>query len=240
VPEPGCNSRFKPDLIGDYLLQLSAYGPQSGGATRPELGRVTLNLYVYSDEPTALLSKLSGTPSVNADQLLDSSASNDVQGKALTRRWRLLERPALSTSGLSSVDGVQTSFKGDRSGRYTLGLIVNNGSKDSQEVLLSQVLSNAAPTARPDAPGEVKVGAAVPLSGLASVDPEGATLSYAWALLVRPSGSSAVLSATKGGTSGFTADKAGVYQIELKTSDGENTTANTTTVTATAATPPTP
>ena len=69
--------------------------------------------------------------------------------------------------------------------------------------------TNAAPTASPGLSQNVLVGTLVSMDGSASKDPEGATLSFKWALIGKPNGSAASLSNATYPNPKFTADLAG-------------------------------
>src|SRR6185436_6727617 len=72
--------------------------------------------------------------------------------------------------------------------------------------------------AGPDQSGII-LGSAVTLTGAASADPDASALSYRWAFLKKPSGSSSTLSSTSSVTPSFTADKEGMYIAQLIVND---------------------
>ena len=96
---------------------------------------------------------------------------------------------------------------------------------------------NAAPVADAGDDQGVSLGDLVTLDGSASYDPESEPLTYAWSLVAKPSGSAAVLD--NPGTAGptFTADKEGVYEVQLVVYDGvKDSLPDTVSVTTTAPT----
>ena len=80
--------------------------------------------------------------------------------------------------------------------------------------------SNELPIADAGANKTVAVGATVLLDGTGSMDPEGASLDYAWTLQTAPSNSVATISAADAANSSFQADLPGDYLISLVVSDG--------------------
>ena len=95
--------------------------------------------------------------------------------------------------------------------------------------------ANALPIAVAGAVQPVEAGIAVTLDGSASSDADGDTLTYAWTLTSRPTGSTAALAGATSARPTFTADIAGTYVATLVVNDGKvsSTLANVT-VTATA------
>jgi hypothetical protein len=87
-----------------------------------------------------------------------------------------------------------------------------------------------------DHSGDVAVGAQVELDGSGSEDADGDTLTYAWTLKTRPTGSTAALDSATAQKPKFTADQAGSYVAELTVNDGtEDSAADSVTITVNAA-----
>ncbi len=80
--------------------------------------------------------------------------------------------------------------------------------------------TNTAPVAAAGSDKAVNIGELVTLDGSASADPDGDTLSFAWQLTSRPSGSAAMLQGAETVTPSFTPDLAGSFTLSLVVSDG--------------------
>jgi len=88
------------------------------------------------------------------------------------------------------------------------------------------------PLAMCPAPRTTTTGSAVSLTGMGS-DPDGGAVSFAWTVVVRPGGSSALPSPTAASSTSFTPDAAGDYTLRLCVTDDELVvTCCTTTITA--------
>ena len=151
---------------------------------------------------------------------LDGSGSTDVDGNALGYVWALTSRPAGSAAAVSDPTAVQPTFGLDRAGVYVAQLIVNDGTVSSAADTVTVTTLNSAPVANAGADTSVIAGRMVVLAGDASSDVDGDLLSYSWALIQRPAGSSAALSVANGVSSSFRADRPGLYIAQLIVNDG--------------------
>ena len=92
--------------------------------------------------------------------------------------------------------------------------------------------------AGPDQPN-VESGSDVNLDGSGSSDEDEDTLSFSWAFVSRPAGSTATLAGANTATPSFTPDKLGNYSVELTVDDGSDTDTDTVAITVVDTIPPT-
>jgi RHS repeat-associated protein len=217
---------FVADKAGNYTAQL------------------VVNDGTLSSSPaTAIISTTNSSPVANAGPAqtvpvsstvhLDGRGSNDVDGDPLTYAWTIANKPSGSSASLSNATAVNPTFVADLAGNYTAQLVVSDGhtaSAPSQTIIST---TNSAPVANPGPNQYVPVGTPVQLDGSRSTDVDGNPLTYAWTLLSKPAGSSAVLSSPTPVNPTFVADANGAYVVQLIVNDG---TVNSTPATVTIAT----
>jgi hypothetical protein len=222
---------FVADLVGTYVITLIV----NDGKVDSTAVATTVTASVANVAPVANAGTSQNV--VLGTVTLDGSTSTDANNDALTYKWALLNKPVGSNAVLSSTSSAKPTFTADLSGIYVFSLVVNDGKVDSTTVTVSITASaaNVAPVANAGANQSVVLGT-VTLDGSTSSDANGDTLTYRWALISKPTTSSAALSATNTAKPTFTADVVGVYVASLVVNDGKvDSTIVTTTVTAASA-----
>lgn len=154
---------------------------------------------------------------------LDGSKSADPNNDSLTYKWTL-EVPAASKAVLLADNVVNPQFTADVPGVYSGTLVVSDGKLSSAPVKVSVVASNtnSAPVANAGVSQNVSVGTPVVMDGTASTDADKDMLMYRWALISKPAGSTAALTAANSPVPKFTADLVGTYVLSLVVNDGRS------------------
>ncbi len=152
---------------------------------------------------------------------LDGSASFDDNTENLGYAWALTQKPVGSTAELMGADTATPTFFADLPETYELSLVVTDECGVSGEPDTVTISSqNVAPTANAGADVGTYLGETVQLDGAGSVDPDNDQLAYAWAIAVRPDGSTAPLDDTSSPTPTLTPDLPGQYTVQLVVNDG--------------------
>ena len=138
--------------------------------------------------------------------------------------WMLESKPDGSNASLSDSNADQVSISPDIAGSYKISLVAKDGSLESDrvEATIEAFKDNVPPEAKltPEE-ATVKVGDAIEIDGSTSTDADGDTLTFAWSFRFRPDGSTANLADADKNKASFTPDKAGLYTVELRVSDGK-------------------
>lgn len=154
---------------------------------------------------------------------LDGSGSTDADRDALTFAWTLTTKPAGSAAALSGASSVSPTFTADVAGTYVASLVVNDGKVSSGAVTVSitAAVANAAPVASAGANQNVVAGSPVTLDGSGSTDANGDSLTFAWTLTGKPTGSAASLVGITTAKPTLTPDIAGTYVASVVVNDGK-------------------
>ena len=204
---------FVADKAGTYEVQLIV----NDGTVDSD--PVTVSIATQNTKPTAVISAIPPI-FVGNPVPLDGSGSNDVDDDSLTFAWTMLSVPAGSSATLDDPTNASPSFVADTAGSYTVQLIVNDGTVESDPVTEMMVTQNSPPVANAGGDQSVVLGDTVQLDGSGSSDIDGNSLSFAWTLMSVPAGSSVVLSDPTSVNPTFVPDLAGSYDLQLLVNDG--------------------
>lgn len=228
VAGSGLTTQLTPDLAGRY--QVRARGTNPAGV----FADVIFNFDAQSTAPVIVVSTsvttvgTSSTLSAAVGYLvsLDGAASL-TPGAGTSGTWSLQGKPAGSNvAQLSSSSVTAVSFVPDVPGLYTVQytlLDASSGASSFHRTLVNVVQGPTAvvsgtvsPVASVNGPSFVgAVGSQVMLRGSASYDPGGATLTYTWAMVTRPTGSQASFASASSADTSFTPDANGRYDATL-------------------------
>ncbi len=161
---------------------------------------------------------------------LSGIGSSDPEGDDLTYTW-VLNPPGGSSATLTNPTTATPSFVADVAGIYNASLTVSDGNlNDRDDVIVTATTVNLPPIADAGANQIAVTGDRVQLSGAASSDPDGDTLTYLWTLTV-PDGATAALDDANISTPSFIAGSAGSYVAVLVVSDGVAESSDSVTIT---------
>lgn len=177
------------------------------------------------------------TVALNKTAQFDGSASSDPDGDPLTYQWTLSTKPAGSAATLSDPTTVNPTLIVDKPGIYVASLTVKDGALTSPpDTVTITTAANSAPVAEAGIDQTVTAGTEVILDGRGSNDADGDHLSYRWAILSAPTGSTAALDDTAIAQPRFTPTIAGLYVVQLMVNDGKvDSDPDTVTITVTEA-----
>jgi RHS repeat-associated protein len=178
------------------------------------------------------------TVNVGSTVQLDGSASSDFVGLSLTYKWCFFSIPAGSSAALSDPTAARPTFVADKSGTYTLQLVVNNGQADSTPRTVIVSTHNSPPVANAGPNQTVRPRSKVQVDGRDSTDVDGDALTYRWSLIHSPRGSTAQLSNPEVIDPTFVSDLDGVYTLQLIVNDGQHDSAPSTVTISTIASAP--
>lgn len=229
------NNTFKYFLISSLFITLSACGGSDGND-----GSTTQTSQEEAIDVIKNFAQLNGsgtTPSLSDY----TDAGVDLNGVSLSEI-----NTYISTLGSSDVDtaaeiqaiadnaGVLlVDTDGDNIPDYRDDDDDNDGTPDATEISNgSNPLVNETPVAIAGSDQQININTVVNLDASASSDVDSASLTYAWAMTNIPNGSSAAFNDATLINPTFTADIVGQYLMTLIVSDGNDSTIDTLTVTA--------
>ena len=123
---------FTADMVGEYILELVV----SDGIDQSDAASVTITAIAVNDNIAPVANAGSAVNVVSGTEVvLDGSGSSDADGDPLTYVWSVTNAPTGSnvvTGTLTAADSVSPSFTPDLNGDYTLTLVVNDGTSNSE------------------------------------------------------------------------------------------------------------
>ena len=209
---------FTPDLIGIFQFSLTV----NDGTIDSE--PVTVNIEATNTAPVA-----NAGADMNQDTgsiiTLNASNSSDFNNDPLTYFWTLQSQPSGSGIVLIDSDTVSPSFTANIAGTYQFGLVVNDGTIDSNSdsviITTTRAPINTAPVAVAGEDRAILAKLLVQLDGSNSSDIDGDVLSYRWTFNAKPQNSAATLSDNSIVNPTFIADLRGTYLLSLVVNDGQ-------------------
>jgi hypothetical protein len=154
---------------------------------------------------------------------LDGSRSGNSSGRVLSSLWTLAQKPAGSHASLSNAAVVRPTFVVDVAGDYVFHLTINGAGGDDDQRSTVATVTVSTRQVRPVADAGLNrraaVGSPIGLDGSRSFDVNGSTISYAWTLIQKPSGSRAALINPGTVRPVLTPDQPGTYVAELVVTD---------------------
>ncbi|MFO0698104.1 MAG: PKD domain-containing protein [Nitrospira sp.] len=207
---------FTVDRSGEYVAQLIVNDGTSSSAPN------TVTVSTGNVPPVAHAGLDQGGKVAGTRITLNGGGSSDANGDQLKFSWSLKSIPPGSSAVLADATTVAPSFIADKSGDYTIQLIVNDGTVDSAPDTVLITSQNTAPVAEAGPGQNVISGAIVTLNGSGSSDANGDRLNYKWDLIEKPAGSTATLANATTVSPSFatTANLPGTYTAQLIVNDG--------------------
>lgn len=215
VNENSVSPTFTADQSGNYAMALTVTDSLGLSSTSDSVTVSTSNTAPVADAGTDQSVTVLG-----AAVTLDGSQSYDLESDALSYAWSLLEKPAGSLAELSDPGAIMPVFVADVQGAYVAQLIVSDPWASSNASTVTVSFNNIAPIANAGSNQSVSVGDSVNISGLASSDVNGDSLSYQWGFVSVPTGSQVNLLNDTNAATSFVADAAGTYVLSLVVNDG--------------------
>jgi hypothetical protein len=212
---------FSPDIEGTFYLRLEV---SDGEASASDW--VTVNSHPEG-------TNLSPVCNTNGDQTtdmevaitVDASGSFDPNADPLSFTWSVITAPSGRPASFDDPTAPITRFRPIEPGDYVLQFLADDGAEQCTASVVVTVIDTS-PNQVPDcdAGGDlsIEMGLLATLDGSASSDPDGDLLSFSWSIHTTPGGSSATLDSATTAVTSFTPDRAGVYEISLTVSDGED------------------
>lgn len=203
------------DLPGDYVIGL-VVADAAGLVSEPD----QVVIQAFNNPPVADAGDDQAIIAAGSTVQLDGSGSYDEDGDPLTYHWEFVSLPPGSSAVLSDPASPQPSFVAGVRGDYVIALTVNDPWDAGTPARITISFINVTPVAVVQPVAPVLQGETVHLDGSGSFDENGDALDFAWSLVEKPAGSTAVILPADGTEAGFVAGRPGQYVISLIVNDG--------------------
>ena len=216
---------FTPDVDGEYEIRLAV---DDGSGEVTDLVTVT----VSSGGNTAPIADAGSdqTVSTGSEATMDGSGSSDPDGDPLTYRWGFKSVPSgssITNSDWTDRNTTAGKFTPDVAGDYEIRFYVDDGTVESNDLVVVTATGGGAPNTPPvaDAGSDVEgcLLENVPLNANGSSDTDGDPLSYTWSFVTVPGASGLSDSDINGRwrpKPDFDPDVLGTYTLQVEADDG--------------------
>jgi hypothetical protein len=173
--------------------------------------------------PTASIGQIV-TPVLTGSVSSISGIGSDANGDVLTYRWSLKQKPSGSSIGIGVIGTERNlQFTPDASGSFTISLVVNDGTVNSQEATLTFAANSLPVIGGGSLPiKNLLLGPPILLDASASSDPDGNQLSFKWSFYSKPSSSSSQIASPTLSATSVTPDVVGKYELLVEVSNANS------------------
>lgn len=208
---------FQADKPGQYELELTVTSGDFQGKTRQILRvvegnrtpRVEINNIFHPHRP--------------GEKVTLYAEGKDDDNDSLSYQWRLISKPDGSTESLVNADSAEAELTLDSEGDYLVSVTASDGQLSSAPALhLISAQQNYAPFAAFSVENQrIALNEKAQLNALNTYDVEGGSLEYHWDVIDKPEGANGLLEGNQGISPQFSADKPGIYLVQLIANDGQ-------------------
>jgi hypothetical protein len=211
----GQTTTFTPDVEGEYTMSVTVDDGEFTDSDEVVLTATVENLPPVADAGP------DQNAGVGSTVTLDGSGSTDPNGDALTFAWAFTNDPSGGADTITDASMETATFSPSVTGTYTVELTVTDpgGLSDTDTVDVVVTDGNQPPVADAGPDQSVAVSDSVTLDGSGSSDPDGDTLTFAWAFTNDPSGGADTITDANMETASFSPTVAGTYTVELTVTD---------------------
>ncbi|MBT1062269.1 PKD domain-containing protein [Bowmanella sp. Y26] len=208
---------FQADLAGEYEIELTVTSGHYQGKTRQMLRvvegnrapRVEINNIFHPHRP--------------GEKVTLYAQGKDDDNDNLSYQWRLISKPNGSAQSLVNGDSAEAELTLDSVGDYLVSVTTSDGQLSSAPALhLLSAQRNYAPFATFSVENpRIALNEKAQLDALNTFDSDGDSLQYLWDVIDKPEGANTLLEGNLGIYTQFSADKPGIYLVQLTAYDGQ-------------------